>query len=239
MPADLGKPIAAIVERCGAPTIVVSLGTSNELFYADGGRGTSLWFDADQMRVRVIQFSAIPPAPSQPIADWNVTLPFESGPQAIALGKMTLSDAQTSLAVDADVTTNIGAAFRSTSHNDIVLAGRSDDHVLLAAYVGERASLVQLGIIASPIDQAPLDYMSPVPRDAWLSLRSEQTGSRTTIFRVDVDAEGIVRNVTIVLASGDAAFDASTQQRIGDARFRPATLDKRPVSGTSFVQVRH
>jgi len=48
-----------------------------------------------------------------------------------------------------------------------------------------------------------------------------------------------VRNVTIVVASGDAAFDASTQQRLGDAKFRPATLDKRAVAGTSFVQVRH
>jgi hypothetical protein len=238
-PADLGKPIAAIVERCGAPDIVVSLGAENQLLYVNGGKGTAIYFDADQLRARILQFTSFRPEPSEPSADWTVTLPFESGARAIRLGHMTLADAQTEFAADADVTTEYGAAFRSTPQNDVVLAGSSDSHVLVGAFVGERVALVQMGLIAAPLDQAPLDYMSPVPRDAWLSLRTKQTGSRTTIFRIDVDAEGIVRKVTIVLASGDAAFDATTQQRIGDAQFRPATLDKRPVSGTYFVQVRH
>jgi TonB family protein len=236
-PADLGKPIAAIVERCGPPGSVVSLSTENELLYADGGRGVSITFDADQMRARILQFFTMPPAPAQPFADWTVTLPFESGARQIALGHMTVADAQSTLAADADVTTQYGAAFHSTDRNDVVLASSTDDHVLRAAFVGERASLMQSGIIASPLDDAPLDYMSPIPRDTWL--KADGTGSRTTIFRIDVDATGIVRNVTIVVASGDAAFDASALQRLGDAKFRPATLDKRPVSGTSFVQVRH
>ncbi len=238
-PADLGKPIAAIVERCGAPDAVMSVAASNLLFYAAGGHATTIWFDADQMLARIVQFSALPPAPSAPPANWTVTLPFESGAREIALGQMTLADAQSALAVDADVTTNIGAAFRSTPQNDVVLAGSSDGHVLLSAFVGERASLVQSGYLASPLGNAPLDYMAPVPRDAWLRPLTAASGSRATIFRIDVDADGIVRNATIVRASGDSAFDASTLQRLGDAKFRPAMLAKRPVSGTSFVQVRH
>ena len=238
-PADLGKPIPAIVERCGTPDTVLSLSTSNTLSYFGGGRNTVIWFDADQMRARILQFSAMQPAPSQPYADWILTLPFASGAREIALGQMTLADAQSVLAADADVATDIGAAFRSTAQNDVVLAASSDDHVLRAAFVGERASLMQAGLIASPLGDAPLDYMSPVPRDAWLLPLTASTGSRATMFRIDVDAEGIARNVTVVIPSDDAAFDAATQQRIGDAKFRPATLDKRPVTGSCFVQVRH
>jgi hypothetical protein len=234
--ADLGKPIAAIVERCGSPDRVSAMGPGNGLFYFDGGHGTTIWFDADQMRARFVQFYTYPLATYQPDADWNVTLPFESGAREIALGHMTLADAQGALAVDADVTTKYGAAFRSTARNDIVLAS-SDHHVLDTAFVGERTSLVQDGIINSQLGNAPLDYVQPVPRDT--KLRGEGTGSRSTIFRIDVDAYGIARKVTIVIPSGDGAFDASTQLRLGDAKFRAATLEKRPVSGTSFVQVRH
>jgi hypothetical protein len=239
-PADLGKPIAAIVERCGAPDSVMTLGTQNSMVYGDSGQGVGITFDADQMRVRVLQFFTYPtPPPSGPMADWNVTLPFQRGAHEISLGHTTLAEVQGALAVDADVTTQYGEAFRSTSDNDVVLAG-TEDHILRAAFVGERAALVQQGIIASPLGEAPLNYMSPIPRDAWLRpIPVRNTGPRSTIFRIDVDAEGIARKVSIVIPSGDAAFDASTQQRIGDAKFRPATLDKRPVSGTCFVQVHH
>jgi hypothetical protein len=236
-PADLGKPIAAIVERCGAPDAVMTTWTQNQLLYADGGQGVSISFDADQMRARILQFFTMPPAPSEPFADWNVTLPFQSGEREIALGHMTLADAQNALAGDADVTTNTGIAYRSTPYDDVVLAF-DEQHVARTAFIGERMSLVQSGIIASQLGDAPLDYMSPIPRDGWLK-PDGSSGSRATMFRIDVDAEGIARNVTVVIPSDDAAFDAATQQRIGDAKFRPATLDKRPVSGTCFVQVRH
>jgi len=235
--ADLGKPIAAIVERCGAPRSVMSLATANWLIYADGGQGMTIWFDADQMRERILEFVTMPATQPGLSADWNLTLPFESGARDVALGHMTLADAESALAVDADVTTENGAPFRSTAHDDVVLASSPDDHVLRAAFVGERMSLVQSGIIASELNVAPIDYVAPIVRNAWL--KADGTGSQTTIFRVDVDATGIVRNVTIVVPSGDAAFDTSTQLRLSDAKFRQATLDNRPVSGASFVQVRH
>jgi len=239
-PADLGKPLAAIVERCGSPDEVMSLSTSNALYYSDGGHLTSISFDADQMRARMISFTTISLPPTQPPVVWNVMLPFESGAREIALGQMTLADAQSALVADADVTTRIGAAFRSTTpHNDVVLAARTSDRVVVAAFVGEHASLAQSSYIDSPLDEKPLDYMAPAPRDAWLRPQNAAPGPRATIFRIDVDAVGTVRDVTIVIASGDAAFDAATQQRLGDARFRAATLDNRPVSGTCFVQVRH
>jgi len=206
----------------------MSQATANTLFYTNNGRTTVVWFDADQMRARILQFSTMP------LLGWNVALPFRSGVHEIDLGSITFTDAQNTLAADVDVTSENSVAFRSTPQNDIVLSG-NDNHVL-GAFVGERASLMQLGIIASPLGSAPLDYMQPLPRDAWFV---ESAGRQTTIFRIDVDAQGIVRKVTIVVPSSDAAFDTSTQLRFEDATFRPATIDKRPVSGSTFVQVRH
>lgn len=237
-PADLGKPIAAIVQRCGAPSLVMSLGSQNQMLYAgEDGHGVSISFDADQLRARILQFFSYPPEPSQPNPEWSVTLPFASGARPVAFEELTLNDAQSDFAADADVTTPIGAAYRSTSSDDIVLAFASEEHRLRAAFIGERSALVQTGIIASPLDAPPLDYMSPVPREKWL--KDGGAGSRTTILRIDVDAEGIARKVTAVVASGDAAFDAALLTRVADVKFRPATLSKRPVSGAVFVQMRH
>ncbi len=235
-PADLGKPIAAIVERCGAPLGVGAIQTENALFYFDGPRGTAVFFDADQMRTRVLRFFMLPPNESEP-ADWSLTLPFQSGGRAITLGRTTLADVQSALAGDADVTVDYGAAFRSTPHDDIVLAASKTDHVLSTAFIGERASLVQSGLLAAALGDAPIVYEPPVPLDDWIKAGS--TGPQTTIFRIDVDAGGITRKVTIVVASHDTAFDASTQARLGDAKFRAARMDSRPVSGAVFLQVRH
>jgi hypothetical protein len=237
-PADLGKPIAAIVQRCGAPSSVMSVGSQNEMLYAgDDGQGVSISFDADQVRARILQFFTYPPEPSQPFPEWSVTLPFASGTRAVAFEQLTLSDAESDFAADADVTTPIGTAYRSTPADDIVLAFAAEEHRLRAAFIGERPALVQSGIIASPLDAPPLAYIQPVPRETWL--RDGGAGPRTTILRIDVDAEGIARKVTAVVASGDAAFDAALQTRVADVKFRPATLANRPVSGAVFVQMRH
>jgi hypothetical protein len=235
-PADLGKPVAAIVERCGPPLGVNSVQAENELFYVDGDYGTMVVFDADQMRVRVLQFSTLPSTPADVVV-WNLTLPFQSGARTIALGRLTLAEAQSTLAADADVTTDYGAAFHSTPRNDIVLAGSKTNRIMRIAFIGERASLVQSGLIATLIGDAPISYEPPVPLDAWITAGSK--GPQTTIFRIDVDASGIARKVTIVVPSRDAAFDAATQARLGDAKFRAARVDSRPVSGTNFMQVRH
>jgi hypothetical protein len=224
-PADLGKPIAAIVERCGPPDLVDSIYTSNQLFYAGNGRSTTVIFDADQLLVRVIQFNTSPPEPSQPAQQWSLTLPLESGSHDVVLGKTQLHETQSAFAADADVMPHHGAAFRSTLPNTVV--------------VGARAPLTQLGVLDSALGHEPLDYTSPYPRDAWLRPQNRATGPRATLFRVDIDAQGIARNVAIILPSDDAAFDTSTKQRLSDANYRPATLEKRPVSGAIFVQVRH
>jgi hypothetical protein len=238
-PADLGKPIAAIVERCGAPDVVMSISTENELFFVDNGKDVSVFFDADQTRARVIQFATVPTDQTMKAAEWNITLPFESGARDIVLGKTTLSDVQSMLSNDADVTTNSGAAYRSTPSIDVVLASQNSGSVLSAAYVGERAAFVQMEMIASPIGSATLEYRAPLPLEPFLRFGTSPSGSRATIFRIDVDATGIARTVAVVIPSGDAQFDTATRQRIGDAAFRPATLGKRPVSGSVFVQVRH
>lgn len=236
--ADLGRPIAAIVQRCGAPLGVMSLSTKNTLMYSDGqGHGVSVDFDPDQMRVRTLLFFTMPPRPNEPFADWTVTLPFASGASTVALGQLTLARARSAFAADADVSGARNAAFRSSEHTDVVLAA-DDNGTVRAAFVGERMALQQDGVIAAQPDDEPLDYTAPVPRDAWLK-GDGSSGPQATIVRIDVDAAGIVRNVVVVVPSGDAAFDAALQTKIGDARFRPATIENRPVSGAYFAQVRH
>ena len=216
-PADLGKPVAAIVQRCGPPLGVTSVQAENELFYAEGDYGITVVFDADQMHARVLQFFTLPSTPADVVV-WNLTLPFQSGAREIALGRLTLADAQSTLAADADVTTEYGAAFHSTPHDDIVLAGSKSDRIMRIAFIGERASLVQSGLIATLLGDAPIAYEPPVPLDAWMKAGSK--GPQTTIFRIDVDAYGVARKVTIVVPSHDAAFDASTKARLGDVKFR-------------------
>ncbi len=55
--------------------------------------------------------------------------------------------------------------------------------------------------------------------------------SRTIVFVLEVDTEGVVRNVELQPPTGDRRYDAALRRMALDWRFRPARdADNRPVA---------
>jgi len=105
-------------------------------------------------------------------------------------------------------------------------------------------------IIPEPLPPRHSDPAPPVRIEAQLDPRfasalqpqypaSEQRAqnSGTVRIRVTIGTDGRVRAVTRVSATSDAFFAAAERQALSRWRFRPATLDGRPVESTKVMTV--
>ena len=65
------------------------------------------------------------------------------------------------------------------------------------------------------------------------------TGDHATVLRIDLDRGGIVRNVTVIVASDDADFDAQLVARLAHDAYAPAKLGGRSIGSSVLREVRH
>jgi len=59
------------------------------------------------------------------------------------------------------------------------------------------------------------------------------------VLRIDLDRGGIVRNVTVIVASDDADFDAQLVARLAHDAYAPAKLGGRSIGSSVLREVRH
>ncbi|HEY6236464.1 MAG TPA: hypothetical protein VIW69_15300, partial [Candidatus Elarobacter sp.] len=65
------------------------------------------------------------------------------------------------------------------------------------------------------------------------------SGARATVVRLDLDRGGVVRNVAVVIASDDKAFDDQLVARVSHDAYAPAKLGGRPIGASVWREVRH
>ncbi|HEV8021690.1 MAG TPA: hypothetical protein VGP41_10530 [Candidatus Lustribacter sp.] len=212
--AALAAPVAALVRRCGAPARVASRDDGHHFTFLDDGATVDALVDPDRELVRALDVSS--PAPQ--------TL------RAFA------SEAAGPALPDTDFAFATSRAYRLDETRELVLVYDATLERLTRVAIGERAALQRVGIMPLPVDQPPFPYVAPVLRHSALA---DGTGTQTTIVRIDVDRNGIVRNVAVVVASTDAAFDATLASRLGDDTYAPARLSGRPIAGSVFRELRH
>ena len=103
--------------------------------------------------------------------------------------------------------------------------------------VGDRATLLRLGYLADPRPtQAQFPFAAPKLRHSKVA---DGTGAQATIVRIDLDRVGIVRNVSVVLASTDPVFDAALTARLAGDGYAPARLGGRSIGASVFREIRH
>jgi hypothetical protein len=105
------------------------------------------------------------------------------------------------------------------------------------AVIGEIGALLRLGTIPERIDEP--SFTRYVPPQLVRGHGDDGTGTHSTIVRIDVDADGIVRTVATIVPSTDAPFDATLAARFGDDRYAPATFYGKPIGGSVFREIRH
>jgi protein TonB len=105
------------------------------------------------------------------------------------------------------------------------------------------------GTITIP-DPPPVPVPDPVRRDASVDPRfahllqppcptSEQRAERTgsVRLRVTIGTDGRVKAVEMLSATSEAFWEVARQQALSRWRFRPATLDGRPVESTKVMTI--
>jgi hypothetical protein len=226
--AALAAPVAALVQRCGAPLHVASRDDGNHVTFLDGGTSVDALIDADGARVRALDVRAIMPQ--------TMTLDIDGSAHAFAFGTYAQTQADAGLADVADYAFGDARAYRLDAQRELVLSFDPATKRLARVTLGERATLGRLGVLPRALDQPPFPYRAPVPKRTALP---DGDGTQTTLVRLDVDRFGIVRNVAVVVPSTDAAFDAALPARLGDDTYVPARLGDHPVAAGVFRELRH
>ena len=226
--AALSAPIAALVRRCGTPVRVASSDDGNHFGFLDDGASVDAVVDPDRDLVRALDVRGRAPL--------TFTVNIDGSARTLAFGTYTLAQAEAGLAGVADNAFASNRAYRLDDARELVLSFDPATQRLARIAIGERATLVRLGDLPQPIDEPPFPYAAPVLKRNALA---DGSGAQATIVRLDIDAAGIVRAVTVVVASDDPAFDAALPRRLGDDVYAPARLGGRPIAGSVFREVRH
>lgn len=212
--AALAAPVAALVRRCGAPARVASRDDGHHFTFFDDGATVDALVDPDRELVRALDVQA-------------------SAPQTL---RTFAAEAGGAVLPDTDFAFATSRAYRLDVAHELVLVFDTTMERLTRVAVGERTALVRLGVVPLPVDQPPFPYTAPVLKHSALA---DGTGAQATVVRIDVDRTGIVRNVAVVVAGADPAFDATLAARLGDDTYVPARLSGRPIAGSVFRELRH
>jgi hypothetical protein len=227
-PAALAAPVAALVRRCGAPVQVVSRDDGDHVTFLEDGATVDTVVDADRDLVRAIDVRAGAPA--------TMTIEVDGTARTFAFGSYAAAQADADLTDVADYAFDAGRAYRLDERRELVLGFDPATQRLARVAIGERLTLSRLGLLPRPLDQPPFPYAAPV---LVRTAVPDGTGSQATVVRLDVDAAGVVRTVTIVVPSADAAFDAALAARLGYDRYAPARLGGRPIAASVLRELRH
>jgi hypothetical protein len=220
--------VAALVRRCGAPVRVSSRDDGSHFTFLDGGATVDAIVDPDRDLVRALDLRGY--------LGQTFAVDVDGAVRTLAFDGYTAAQADAELVDAADTAFGSNRAYRLDDERELVLSFDPATQRLARIAIGERATLVRLGDLPQPVDQPPFPYAAPVLKRTALAGGS---GSQVTVVRVDVDAAGIVRAVTVVVASDDAAFDATLARRLGDDVYAPARLAGRPIAGSVFRELRH
>lgn len=224
----LSAPVAALVRRCGAPARVASRNDGNHFIFERDGATADVMVDPDAAVVRALDIAA--PAPV------TVTVPVDGIPRTFAFDRYDAARADAELAGSADYAFDNRRAYRLDAARELVLSFDPATKRLARITIGERATLGRMNVLAEPVDRRPFTYDAPVLKRTAVS---GESGAQTTIVRVDVDREGIVRGVSVIVPSADPAYDATLARRLDDDRYQPARLGAQPVAASVFRELRH
>jgi len=224
----LHGPVAALVQRCGAPTAAASRDDGQHVVFRSGGATLDAIVD-DHATVHAIELTFPDGTP------YATTV--EGTPHRFVFGETTSNAARDELSASAETDGANFRTFRRDAGSDLVLVFDARTSALAHVIVGDRATLLRLGYVPDPSPvQQRFPYVAPVLRHTAVP---DGSGPRATIVRVDVDRRGGVRDVAVMIGSGDPAFDAGLPARLAHDRYAPATLAGRAIAAGALREMRH
>jgi hypothetical protein len=224
----LHRPVAALVRAYGAPTSVATRDDGQHVTFGDA-TGSVVAIVDDDATIHAVDLAFAPGT--------AYAIDVQGKPHTVTFGTTTSLGARDELAVDAETEGPNFRVFRRSGDSSIVLVFDAKTSKLAHVVVGDRATLLRLGYLADPIPtQTRFPFTAPVLRHTDVA---DGSGARATVVRLDLDRGGVVRNVAVVIASDDKAFDDQLVARVSHDAYAPAKLGGRPIGASVWREVRH
>ncbi len=224
----LHRPVAALVRAYGVPASVATRDDGQHFVFADGPASVTAIVD-DEATIHALEV-ALP-------AGATYVLDVEGAPHRFTFGTTTSLGARDELSADAETEGNGFRVFRLGPESDFVLVFDPKTAALARVVVGDRGALLRLGYLA---DQRPVQqqfpYVAPKLRRSDVA---DGSGPQATVLRLDLDRNGAVTNVAVVVPSGDGAYDDGLAKRLARDAYAPAKLGGRSIGASVYREVRH
>jgi hypothetical protein len=224
----LHRPLAALVRAYGIPTSVTSRDDGQHVIFDDGPATLAALVD-DDANVHAVDV-ALPPGAAFPLLIDGTT-------HQLVYGKTTSDGARDELAADAETDGANFRVFRLGEERDAVLVFDATSQTLTHVVLGDRGALLRLGYLTDPRPlQVRFPYVAPKLRRSEVA---EGTGTHATIARLDLDRGGVVTNVSVVVPSGDDAYDSALTEKLAHDIYIPAKLSGRAIGASVYREIRH
>jgi len=224
----LHRPLAALVRAYGAPASVATRDDGQHVVFGDAAASVSAIVD-DDATIHAVDL-AFP-------AGTRYAVEVDGKTHTFTFGTTTSLGARDELAADYETEGANFRVFRRTADSGIVLVFDAKTATLAHVVVGDRATLLRLNYLTDPTPtQTRFPFTAPVLRRTAVP---DGSGARATVLRLDLDRGGIVRKVSVVIPSDDAAFDDQLVAKLGGDAYAPAKLGGRAIGASVFREVRH
>jgi hypothetical protein len=224
----LHRPLAALVRAYGAPASVATRDDGQHVIFTDADATVNAIVD-DDATIHAVDL-AFPAGTPYPVD-------LDGKRHTLVFGRTTSLAARDELAADAETDGANFRVFRRTADSSMVLVFDPKTSALTHVVIGDRATLLRLGYLTDPTpNQVRFPFAAPVLRRTGVA---DGTGTRATVLRLDLDRAGIVRKVSVVIPSDDAAFDQQLVARLGNDAYAPAKLGGRAIGASVLREVRH
>lgn len=228
-PADLlHRPLAALVRTYGAPASVATRDDGQHVVFGDASASVSAIVD-DDATIHALDL-AFP-------AGTRYDVDLEGKTHTLTFGATSSTAARDELAADAETDGANFRVFRRTADSGLVLVFDPKSSALAHVVLGDRATLLRLGYLTDPTPvQSRFPFTAPVLRHTSVP---DGSGPNATVLRLDLDRGGVVRKVSVVVPSGDDAFDRQLVARLANDSYAAAKLGGRAIGASVYREVRH
>jgi TonB family protein len=217
----VGTTIPVVVAAHGLPGSVAAAESGNRFDWT-GADGTLRCVTDDDARVRAVDW--------MPAGTPSMTVEIDGKrTPPLRFGTFTPSLADSQIASPSEYATATMRSYRIAPQRMLVLYFDRAGTLSRAVY-GEELILIRAGILPADTRTPPFPFKPPQAR----STARVGTGTRGAIVRVDLDRKGAVQSTSILVPSGDPAFDKTVLQNAEGDRYVGATLSGRGIGSTLY-----
>jgi hypothetical protein len=216
----VGASLAATVRENGIPTAVETIDSGNRLTFARADAYTN-----DDGVILVAETSS-----------GSVAIDVDGKTRTFTIGSYASIQADLDLSTVAEFASDNTRTYRLSPERELVLTFDKTTQKLARVSYGQRGQLARMGLISGDDILKAVPYKAPRIHTTAIK---DGTGTQVTIVKLDIGRDGDVKNVAVLVPSGDAKFDANLAATMSTDKYLSAQLGGRAIAATYFRELRH